>query len=76
MSQSELSTTDKILHAAIGLMEQRSFQSVTMKEIAAVAEVSEMTVFRHFESKKKLLEAAVKEYSYFSLTIKIRQIKR
>jgi len=64
LSQSELSTTDKILHAAIGLMEQRSFQSVTMKEIAAVAEVSEMTVFRHFESKKKLLEAAVKEYSY------------
>ena len=64
MSQNDLSTTDKILRAAIGLMEERSFQSVTMKEIAAVARVSEMTVFRHFESKKNLLETAVKRYSY------------
>jgi len=64
LSQEDLSTTDKILRAAIGLMEQRSFKSVTMKEIAAVAQVSEMTVFRHFESKKNLLEAAVKRYSF------------
>lgn len=64
MSRSELNTTDKILQAAIGLMEKKSFQSVTMKEIATVAQVSEMTVFRHFENKKNLLEAAVKKYSY------------
>lgn len=64
MSQSDLSSTDKILRAAIELMEKRSFHSVTMKEIAAVAKVSEMTVFRHFASKKNLLAVAVKEYSY------------
>lgn len=64
LSQSEFSTTDKILRAALDLMEKRSFQSVTMKEIAAVAQVSEMTVFRHFKNKKNLLEEAVKKHSF------------
>ncbi len=62
--KAELSTSDKILSAAIELFHDKGFKSVTMKEIAAAAEVSEMTVFRHFETKLGVLEAAIRKYSY------------
>ncbi|ADU31240.1 TetR/AcrR family transcriptional regulator [Evansella cellulosilytica] len=59
-----MSTEDQILGAAIDLMEKRGFKAVTTKEIAAEAGFSEMTLFRRFGTKKKLLEAAVERYSY------------
>ncbi|MFA9555898.1 TetR/AcrR family transcriptional regulator [Evansella sp. AB-rgal1] len=57
-------TEDYILHAAIDLMEKKGFKAVTTKEIAAKAGFSEMTLFRHFGTKRKLLETAVEKYSY------------
>ncbi|MDQ0256555.1 AcrR family transcriptional regulator [Evansella vedderi] len=59
-----VSTEDRILCAAIDLMEQKGFKAVTTKEIAAESGFSEMTLFRHFGTKKKLLEIAVERYSY------------
>lgn len=38
-------TSDKILQAALALMQDKGFQAVSVKEIAQHAEVSEMTVF-------------------------------
>ncbi|MBA4543537.1 TetR/AcrR family transcriptional regulator [Thermoactinomyces daqus] len=64
MLQTPMTTTEeKILTAAIELMAEKDYQAVTTKEIAKAANVSEMTLFRHFGSKMNLLEAAVERFS-------------
>ncbi|MEK3886463.1 TetR/AcrR family transcriptional regulator [Bacillus sp. FSL K6-3431] len=57
-------TSDKILQAALTLMQDRGYQTVSIKEIAQYAEVSEMTVFRHFKTKMGVFESAVEKFSY------------
>ncbi|WP_313894026.1 TetR/AcrR family transcriptional regulator [Psychrobacillus sp.] len=57
-------TSDKILHAALTLMQDKGFQAVSIKEIAQQADVSEMTVFRHFKTKMGVFESAVEKFSY------------
>ncbi len=57
-------TSDKILQAALTLMQEKGYQKVSIKEIAQHAEVSEMTVFRHFKTKLGVFEAAVEKFSY------------
>ncbi|MBU9713841.1 TetR/AcrR family transcriptional regulator [Evansella tamaricis] len=61
-NRSVLTTEDRILKAAIDLMEKKGFKAVTTKEIAAESGYSEMTLFRHFGTKKKILECAVERY--------------
>lgn len=58
------STSDKILRAAVVLMQDKGYQKVSVKEISQHAEVSEMTVFRHFKTKMGVFEAAVEKFSY------------
>jgi AcrR family transcriptional regulator len=58
------STGDKILLAAIDLMAEKGYNGTTTKEIAARAGVNEVTLFRHFGSKQKLLEAAFDRFHY------------
>ena len=48
------STSDKILQAAIDLMADKGYDGTSTKEIAQVAGVNEVTVFRHFGTKGKL----------------------
>jgi len=57
-------TEDKILMAAAVLFQEKGFHAVSMKNIAGQAGVSEMTVFRHFSSKKQVLEAVIKKLTY------------
>lgn len=57
-------TSDKILKAALLLMEEKGYQKTSVKEIAQQAEVSEMTVFRHFKTKMGVFEAVMKKCSY------------
>ncbi|AJY73515.1 TetR/AcrR family transcriptional regulator [Paenibacillus beijingensis] len=64
MEEAAAGTADRILLAALRLMQEKGFKSVTIKDIAQASQVSEMTVFRHFETKKGVLEAAVTKYSY------------
>ncbi|NBD24886.1 TetR/AcrR family transcriptional regulator [Paenibacillus glycinis] len=64
MDDHETGTSDRILDAALRLMQAKGFKSVTIKDIAAASDVSEMTVFRHYKTKKGVLEAAVQKYSY------------
>lgn len=59
-----LSTSEKLLLAAIELMAEKGYESTTTKEIAVAAGVNEVTLFRHFGSKQKLLEAAFDRYHY------------
>ncbi|MGE7023380.1 TetR/AcrR family transcriptional regulator [Solibacillus cecembensis] len=57
-------TRERILHAASTLMEARGYNQVPVKEIAELAGVSEMTIFRHFETKMGILEALIQQQSY------------
>ena len=50
--------------ATVELMSEKGYKAVTIKEIAAAASVSEMTVFRTFGSKKAILEAILKNYMF------------
>jgi len=60
----KLSIQDRLLTAAIDLMAAKGYKGVTTKEIAAEAGVSEMTLFRHFGTKRALLKAAVDRFYY------------
>lgn len=64
MRDDALVTTDRIILSAGELFQEKGFHSVSMKNIANRANVSEMTVFRHFSSKKQVLEAVIKKMSY------------
>jgi AcrR family transcriptional regulator len=50
-------TRDRLLHAAIEVFSTAGYVGATTREIARVAEVSEVTLFRHFQSKEQLLSA-------------------
>ncbi|MDG5788450.1 TetR/AcrR family transcriptional regulator [Evansella sp. AB-P1] len=63
MSQKE-KTADKILLAAIDIMQLKGFSATTTREIALAAGVSEMTLFRTFRSKQEILDGIVEKYSY------------
>ncbi|QMV41427.1 TetR/AcrR family transcriptional regulator [Cohnella cholangitidis] len=58
------STGDKLLLAAIDLMAEKGYDGTTTKEIAVAAGVNEVTLFRHFGTKQKLLETAFSRYHY------------
>jgi TetR/AcrR family transcriptional regulator, mexJK operon transcriptional repressor len=66
MKGKKLSTADRILQSALQLMKNKGFSGVTIKDIADSSNVSEMTVFRHFETKRGVLEAAIKQNSVFT----------
>jgi AcrR family transcriptional regulator len=53
-------TEDKILDATIKLLDQVGWKGATTKRIAAEAGVNEVTLFRKFHNKEKLLKAAKK----------------
>lgn len=57
-------TEEKIINASIFLFSQKGYTAVTTKEIAKEAGVSEMTLFRHFESKHNLFERAFDEFVF------------
>lgn len=63
------STSDRLLYATINLIAEKGYKAVTTKEIAAEANVSEMTLFRHFGTKKGLLYAAIDRF-YYSASMK------
>jgi AcrR family transcriptional regulator len=47
-------TREKILRSAVEIFSQKGFQASTIREIARLAGVNDLTVYRHFESKEKL----------------------
>lgn len=64
MECKKVSTADRILQSALQLMKDKGFKSVTIKDIAVASNVSEMTVYRHFETKRRVLEEAIKKNSH------------
>jgi AcrR family transcriptional regulator len=53
------SVRDRLLGAARELFTERGYRATTTKEIAARAQVAELTLFRHFGSKVDVFEASV-----------------
>lgn len=49
-------THERIIAASKELFEKKGFAATTTKEIANLAEVSEVTLFRHFETKRNLFD--------------------
>jgi AcrR family transcriptional regulator len=64
MQTENLSTREKILTAATTLIADKGFKETTTKDIAMASSVSEMSVFRHFGSKKAILAAIIQHYSF------------
>jgi AcrR family transcriptional regulator len=56
-------TRQRILQAALKLFGQRGYTRTTTRALAAEAGVNEVTLFRHFGSKKNLLLAAVELFN-------------
>lgn len=75
MSNDVKKTSDRLLYAAINLIAEKGYHAVTTKEIAKEASVSEMTLFRHFGTKKGILEAAIDEFYYTTSMKEIFQKK-
>ena len=56
-------TREKILKAAIDLMSIKGYSATTTKEIAQVAGLSEMTLFRKFKTKQEILDNLIEKYT-------------
>lgn len=71
--ESKLPTKDRILSAAIDLFSQYGYRAVTTKQIAEVALVNEVTLFRHFGTKRNLLEETINKFVFKTAIKKIFQ---
>lgn len=60
----KLSTKDKIIEAAIELVNEKGYKGATTREIADRAGVNEVTLFRHFGNKKGIVEAIIQKYAF------------
>lgn len=60
----KLSTKDKIIEAAIELVNEKGYKGATTREIANKAGVNEVTIFRHFGNKKGIIEAIIQKYAF------------
>ena len=55
--------TDKILQAAAQLFARQGYHGTSTREIARLADVSENTLFRHFDHKEDLFWSALRSRS-------------
>lgn len=62
------STKDKIIEAALELVNEKGYKGATTKEIADRAGLNEVTLFRHFGNKKGILKAVIQKYGSIDLS--------
>lgn len=55
-------TRERILAAAKELFSEKGFAAVTTKEISNKAQISEVTLFRHFDNKRNLFKQTIQHY--------------
>ncbi|WP_204102054.1 MULTISPECIES: TetR family transcriptional regulator [Spirulina sp. CCY15215] len=65
MSIQSLSTRDRLIQAALELFVSQGISNTTTRQIANLAEVNEVTLFRHFGNKHGLLLAVIEESPTF-----------
>lgn len=56
-------TRERLLDAAAQLFAERGYARATTRDLAAAAGVNEVTLFRHFGSKKNLFAAVIERYA-------------
>lgn len=61
MSDKSSSTRDRLMQAALKLFISQGIRNTTTRQIANLAEVNEVTLFRHFGNKHGLLLAVIEE---------------
>ncbi|MBE9009026.1 TetR family transcriptional regulator [Pseudanabaenaceae cyanobacterium LEGE 13415] len=66
MSTSRTPTRQRLIHAALELFTAHGVTDTTTKQIAELADVNEVTLFRHFGNKHGLLLAAIEEAAVFT----------
>ena len=57
-------TRERLLGATMKLVSEKGYLGATTREIARVAGVSELTLFRNFGSKEKLFEGMLGQYTF------------
>jgi AcrR family transcriptional regulator len=57
-------TRTKLLEVAFELFSTIGFEKTTTRQIAELAGVNELTLFRHFETKHNLFQTAIKVFTY------------
>ena len=55
-------TRERILEAAKELFSEKGFAAVTTKEISNKAQISEVTLFRHFDNKRNLFKQTIQYF--------------
>ncbi|NJO20357.1 MAG: TetR/AcrR family transcriptional regulator, partial [Spirulinaceae cyanobacterium RM2_2_10] len=66
MSRNRSSARQRLLDAAIKLFSEQGFAEATTRQIAELAQVNEVTLFRNFGSKHDLLLAAIASTDLFT----------
>ncbi|HEY9619379.1 MAG TPA: TetR family transcriptional regulator [Crinalium sp.] len=66
MTRSTRSTHQRLIQAALHLFATQGITETTTRQIAELAEVNEVTLFRHFGSKYGLLLAVIEDMEVFS----------
>jgi AcrR family transcriptional regulator len=66
MSESKKSTRSRLIEAALELFAANGVTETTTKAVAELAQVNEVTLFRHFGSKQGLLLAAIEDSVSFA----------
>jgi len=69
MSKEE--TREQILQTAMDLFAERGFSAVTTREIAEHADISEVTLFRYFPSKRNIFTSIIEELFHVPLFAKL-----
>jgi AcrR family transcriptional regulator len=64
VSETHQPTRERILEAALRLFSEKGYLGATTKDIAAESGIAEVTLFRHFETKEKLLEDVLTTYTF------------
>jgi AcrR family transcriptional regulator len=70
VKSSATDTRQRIIMAASKLFFKQGYARTTTREIASEAEITEVTLFRHFETKKNLFTVAAEQYGDISGLVK------
>ncbi len=73
MNRDPAKTKERLLKAAIEVFSINGFVGATTREIARVAEVNEVTLFRHFQTKEQLLGAVAQHITALRLESLLHQ---
>jgi AcrR family transcriptional regulator len=66
MSRTSSSTRQRLVNAALDLFTSQGFTETTTRQIAELAQVNEVTLFRHFGNKQGLLLAVIEDSAVFT----------